>query len=40
MDEEIQSNPLQKRNLSWVDLALVLSGVVGIYVIIAIGTFR
>lgn len=40
MDEEIQSTSLQKRNLSWVDLALVLGGVFGIYVILAVGSFR
>ena len=46
MDDEIQSNvvrsefPLNKRNLSWIDLALVLGGVIGIYVFLALGTLR
>jgi membrane protease YdiL (CAAX protease family) len=40
MDEEIQSNSFQKRNLSWVDLALVLCGVLSIYIILAFGMFR
>jgi membrane protease YdiL (CAAX protease family) len=42
MNEEIQensSNSLLKRYLGWVDLAMVLSGIVGIYVILAFGTF-
>lgn len=38
-DEESQSNPLLKRNLSWVDLAMVLGGIVCIYVIVAYGTY-
>jgi len=39
MNEETQSIPLLKRYLSWVDLALVLGGIVCIYVILAFGTF-
>ncbi len=39
MDEETQSNSLLKRHLSWVDLAMVLGGIVGIYLILAFGTF-
>ncbi|MFZ3129595.1 MAG: type II CAAX endopeptidase family protein [Desulfosporosinus sp.] len=40
MNEEIQSNFLQKRYLSWVDLVMVLGGIVCIYIILAFGTFR
>ncbi|TGE37706.1 CPBP family intramembrane metalloprotease [Desulfosporosinus fructosivorans] len=39
MNEEIQSNSLLKRNLSWVDLVMVLGGIICIYVILAFGTF-
>jgi len=39
MNEETQSNSLQKRYLSWVDLAMALGGIVCIYVILAYGTF-
>ncbi|HZK85178.1 MAG TPA: type II CAAX endopeptidase family protein [Desulfosporosinus sp.] len=39
MNEEIQTNFLVKRSLSWVDLAMVLSGIACIYVILAFGTF-
>ncbi|MDR3602862.1 MAG: type II CAAX endopeptidase family protein [Desulfosporosinus sp.] len=46
MDQEIESNlaqtesPLLKRNLSWIDLAVILGGIVIIYVLLAYGTFR
>lgn len=46
MDEETASNlaqaesPLLKRNLSWVDLAMILGGIVLIYVLLAYETFR
>jgi len=39
MDEKTQSDSLLKRHLSWVDLAMVLGGIVGIYLILAVGTF-
>ena len=39
MNEEIQSNSHMKRSLSWVDLVMVLGGIVCIYVILAFGTF-
>ncbi len=39
MNEEIQSNFLLKRYLSWVDLVIVLGGIVCIYIILAFGTF-
>ncbi len=39
MNEEIQSDSLLKRNLSWVDLVMVLGGIVCIYVILAFGTY-
>lgn len=44
MDEEIESNclkvesPLLKRNFSWVDLAIILGGIIGIYVCLSLGT--
>lgn len=43
MDEESQSNSSQaetflERNLSWIDLALVLGGIVCLYVLLAFGT--
>jgi len=45
MDEKIQSDSFQaedlpKRNLSWKDLAIILGGIVGIYVILSFGTFK
>ena len=45
MDEEIQSylsaaENLPKRNLSWVDLSVVSGGIVGIYVLLTVITFR
>ncbi|SPF45095.1 CAAX amino terminal protease family protein [Candidatus Desulfosporosinus infrequens] len=46
MDEEIEfkfaqtESPLMKRNLSWVDLILILGGIVGVYILLAYGTFR
>ena len=46
MDEETKLNlaqaesPLLKRTLGWEDLAIILGGIVCIYVILAIGTFR
>ncbi|HWQ43142.1 MAG TPA: type II CAAX endopeptidase family protein [Desulfosporosinus sp.] len=45
MDEKIQSDlfkaeDLPKRNLSWKDLAIILGGIVGIYVILSFGTFK
>lgn len=39
MNEETQVNSLIKRYLSWVDLAMVLGGIVGIYVVLAFGTY-
>lgn len=39
MNEETQSNSHLKRSLSWVDLAMVLGGIVFIYVILAFGTY-
>ena len=39
MNKETQSNSPLKRYLSWVDLAMVFGGIVGIYVILAAGTF-
>lgn len=38
MNEETQSSFLLKRHLSWVDLAMVLGGIVGIYVLLTLGT--
>jgi membrane protease YdiL (CAAX protease family) len=38
MNEENQSSSLLKRNLSWVDLAMVLGGIFCIYIILAVGT--
>lgn len=43
MDEEAESNslvesPLLKRNLSWIDLAIILGGILGIYVFLSFGT--
>jgi len=46
MDEDLQSNlaqsesPLLKRHLSWEDLAIILGGIIGIYLILALGTVR
>lgn len=45
MDEEILSDPPQpesppKPYLSWVDLAVVLGGILGIYVLLTIGTYK
>ena len=47
MDEEIHSNlsqagigNLPKRNLNWVDLSVILGGIVGIYLILIVVTFR
>lgn len=46
MDKETESNLvqaeslLQKRNLDWVDLAMILGGIVFIYIVLAYGTFR
>ena len=39
MYEETQSNSVLKRHLGWVDLAMVLGGIVCIYLILAVGTF-
>ncbi len=39
MNEETPSNFHVKRNLSWVDLAMVLGGIACIYVILAFGTY-
>lgn len=39
INEETNSNFLLKRHLSWVDLAMVLGGIVGIYFSLAFGTF-
>lgn len=39
-DEEVRTEfPLNKRNLSWIDLVMVLGGVACIYVILTYGTF-
>ncbi|ODA40390.1 type II CAAX endopeptidase family protein [Desulfosporosinus sp. BG] len=46
MDKETESNLaqvetlLEKRKLDWVDLALILGGIVFIYILLAYGTFR
>ncbi|MGI6119246.1 MAG: CPBP family intramembrane glutamic endopeptidase [Desulfosporosinus sp.] len=39
MNEETQSNFFLKRSLNWVDLALVLGGIIFIYLLLAFGTF-
>ena len=39
MSEETPVESLQKRYLSWVDLAMVLGGIVCIYVVLAFGTY-
>lgn len=38
MEEGIESTPPLKRNFSWIDLAMVLGGIVLIYIILAYGT--
>ncbi|MDP4128427.1 MAG: type II CAAX endopeptidase family protein [Bacillota bacterium] len=46
MDEETKLNCLQvespplKRTLSWIDLAIILGGILGIYVFLSLGTLR
>jgi Predicted metal-dependent membrane protease len=47
MDEETEENnslhdesPPLKRNLGWVDLAIILGGILGIYVFLSLGTLR
>jgi len=39
MNEETQSNSLPKPNLGWEELTMVLAGIVGIYLILAFGTY-